>query len=80
MYEISFTHPILKKKTSHTGVLVRDDTARDKLQQKLKNSIIMLGPTSNPAGAIHLTHTHRTLYESKGLEFNDVSVTPFEFF
>lgn len=28
----------------HSGILVRNDIARDKLQQKLKNSIIMLGP------------------------------------
>ena len=28
-----------------------------------------------PVSAIYLTYTHRTLYESKGLEFNDVSLT-----
>lgn len=52
---------------------MRDDAARVKLQQKLKNSIIMSGPTLNIVGAAYLTHINRTLYESKGLEFNDVS-------
>ena len=59
----------------HAGILVRNDAARDKLQQKLKNSIIMSGPMFNQTGAAYLTHTNRTLYESKGLEFNDVSLT-----
>ena len=27
------------------GILVRNDAARDRLQQKLQNSIIMSGPT-----------------------------------
>lgn len=35
----------------------------------------MSGVTFNFAGATYLTHARRTLYESKGLEFNDVSLT-----
>ena len=31
--------------TFHSGILVRNDAARDRLQQKLKNSIIMSDPT-----------------------------------
>ena len=30
---------------------------------------------SNLVGAVYLTHAYRTLYESKGLEFNDVGLT-----
>ena len=57
---------------------MRNDAAKDKLRQRLKNSIIM-SVLVFLRRFLDLTYAHRTLYESKGLEFNDVSLTPLHF-
>ena len=58
----------------HVGILVRNDAVKDRLQQRLQGSLIMLSLTFSSQLSC-LTHAHRTLYESKGLEFNDVGFT-----
>ena len=58
-------------KPLHSGVLVRNNAIKTTLKERHRGSIIK--SVLIPISIIYLTHIHRTIYESKGLEFDDVS-------
>jgi hypothetical protein len=53
-------------------ILVRNDAAREKLRKRVGN-IGLIMCVLFVARSVEILKAHRTLYESKGLEFNDVS-------
>jgi hypothetical protein len=55
-----------------SGILVRDEAGRDKLRQQVGDIGLIMSVLSACRVCSRLRKFHRTLYESKGLEFNDV--------
>ena len=56
-------------------ILVRNDAAREKLRKQV-GDIGLIMCVLFVARLVEMLKTYRTLYESKGLEFNDVSLPP----
>ena len=58
------------------GILVRDDDARERLMSQVGDIGLILYVICMRLMILLTSPAHRTLYESKGLEFNDVSSQP----
>ena len=54
------------------GILVRDESARDELREQVGEIGLIMFVKYPSAEERRLTRHNRTLYESKGLEFDDV--------
>ena len=54
------------------GILVRDESARDELRKQVGEIGLIMFVKYSSAAERRLTRHNRTLYESKGLEFDDV--------
>ena len=62
-------------KCQNLGILVRDDAARDELRRQVGEiGLIMFVFSSNISFDVMSKCVDRTLYESKGLEFDDVNL------
>lgn len=61
-------------KCQNLGILVRDDTARDELRRQVGEIGLIMWVFSLPTLSFDVMSkcVDRTLYESKGLEFDDV--------
>lgn len=62
--------------SSSIGVLVRDDEVREALQPHLPQSTLLLYVFTISCKSSVADEHISTLYESKGLEFNDVRSRP----
>lgn len=54
------------------GILVRDESARDELREQVGEIGLIMFVKFSSLAERRLTMHNRTLYESKGLEFDDV--------
>lgn len=61
-------------KCENLGILVRDDVARDELRRQVGEIGLIMWVFSLPTSSFDVMSkcVDRTLYESKGLEFDDV--------